>query len=209
MKILVIGATRGVGLQLVHQALDHDHDVTALVRDVGRMPLQNERLRIAAGDILNGVSVLKAMTGQDAVCICVSHPPTREPVSLFSAGTRFVLEAMATQRVRRLVCVTGIGAGDSYGHGGFVYDKIIFPLWLRTIYEDKNRQESMLRSSSVDWVIARPGFLTNGPKTEHYRVLHDLSGVVAGKISRADVAHFMLRALQDDSLLRTSPLISY
>jgi putative NADH-flavin reductase len=209
VKILVIGATRGVGLQLVQQALARDHEVTVLIRDVGRMPLQNERLRIAAGDILNGASVLKATAGQDAVCVCIGHPPTREPVSLFSAGTRFVLEAMAVHRVRRLVCVTGIGAGDSFGHGGFLFDKILFPLWLRQIYEDKNRQESMLRSSNLDWVIVRPGFLTNGPKTEHYRVLHDLHGVTAGKISRADVAHFMLRALEDDSLLRTSPLLTY
>ena len=116
---------------------------------------------------------------------------------------------MKNSGVKRLICVTGIGAGDSKGHGGFFYDSIFLPFLLRTIYADKDRQESLIKASLVDWTIVRPGFLTNGPFTERYRVLTDLSGVTAGKISRADVAHFMLKELQSKHYLRQTPLLTY
>ena len=84
--------------------------------------------------------------------------------------------------------MTGIGVGDSKAHGGFLYDKIVHPILLKTIYEDKNIQEDLVKESGLEWVIVRPGFLTNGPLSGKYRVLTDLIRVKAGKISRADVA---------------------
>jgi putative NADH-flavin reductase len=120
-----------------------------------------------------------------------------------------VLAAMAEHGVRRLLCITGIGAGDSKGHGGFLYDRIFNPLLLKTIYQDKNRQEALIKASNTDWTIVRPAFLTNGPLTRNYRVLTDLSGVTAGKISRADVAHFMLVELAANHYLGQTPLLTY
>jgi putative NADH-flavin reductase len=110
--------------------------------------------------------------------------------------------------VRRLICVTGIGAGDSRGHGGFLYDRIVNPLLLKTIYQDKDRQEALIRASHTDWTMVRPGFLTNGPRTGSYRVLTDLKGVTAGRISRADVAHFMLAELAANRYLGQTPLLT-
>jgi len=112
--------------------------------------------------------------GLDAVINCIGIRPTRKPVSVFSEGITNVLESMDKNRVNLLISVTGIGAGDSRGHGGFFYDKIFQPLLLNTIYEDKDREESLIKDSQVNWIIVRPGFLTNGPMTGTYRVLTDM-----------------------------------
>jgi putative NADH-flavin reductase len=162
-----------------------------------------------AGDILDAAKLGEAMRGQEAVCLTIGVGVTLKPVTVFSQGTRLVLAAMAENRVRRLICVTGIGAGDSKGHGGFLYDHLFNPLLLKTIYQDKDRQEDLIRDSSTDWTIVRPGFLTNGPLTGKYRVLTDLLGVTAGRISRADVAHFMVGELSAPRFIGQTPLLTY
>lgn len=209
MKILIIGATRGIGLQLLEQALAEGHTVTVLARDPQRLSMRHDRLRVLKGDILDAPSVARATVGQETVCCCVGIRPTVKPVNVFSAGTQNILDAMKKEGVKRLICVTGIGAGDSRNHGGLLYDKIFQPLVLKTIYEDKDRQETLIKASDVDWVIVRPGFLTNGPARGRYRVLTDLVGITAGKISRADVAGFMLDQLTSNRYLKRTPLLTY
>lgn len=209
MKLLVVGATRGIGRNLVEQALDRGYAVTALVRDPRRLPMNHERLAMLEGDIRDRQAVNRAVEGQDAVCITIGIGPTRKPVNVFSEGAKNVIDAMAHSTANMLVCVTGIGAGDSKNHGGFFYDKIFNPLLLKTIYEDKDRQEQIVRHSNHDWVIVRPGFLTNGPLTRTYQVLTELKGVTAGKISRADVAHFILNEFKQKHYLCKTPLLTY
>jgi putative NADH-flavin reductase len=209
MNILIVGATRGIGRQLLDQALSSGHGVTALVRDPRRLAIQHERLRVIKGDILDAESVARAMAGQDAVCCTIGIKVPWPPVMVFSEGTRNLLQAMKKTGVRRLICVTGIGAGDSRGHGGFLYDYLILPVLFRTVYADKDRQEALIKASDVDWTIVRPGFLTNGPLTKNYRMLTDMTGVTAGRISRADVAHFFLKELESKQYLRQTPLLTY
>lgn len=209
MKFLVIGATRGIGRCLVEQALDEGHNVTALVRDPGRLSASHDRLVVLKGDIRDTKAVYRAVENQQAVCIAIGINPTRKPVYVFSEGTQNVIDAMAHSGSNHLICVTGIGAGDSKNHGGFFYDKIFNPLLLKTIYEDKDRQEALVRNSNLAWVIVRPGFLTNGPLTGTYRTLTELEGVKAGKISRADVAHFILSEINKKQYLSNTPLLTY
>ncbi|HNP30426.1 MAG TPA: SDR family oxidoreductase [Nitrospirales bacterium] len=208
MNILIVGATRGIGRQLLEQALTAGHTVTALVRDPQKFATQHERLRIIKGDILESGSVESAMAGQDGVCCTIGVKVPWIQVTVFSEGTKNLLQAMKKAGVKRLICVTGIGAGDSKGHGGFFYDSIFLPTLLRTIYADKDRQEALIKASLVDWTIVRPGFLTNGPLTENYKILTNLTGVSAGKISRADVAHFMLKELNSKHYHRQTPLLT-
>ena len=209
MKLLIIGATRGIGLQLLQQALANDHFVTALVRSPQKVVTQHERLNVIQGDIRDSLSVDRATEGQEAVISSIGIMPTRKPVSVFSAGMQNVLNLMKINGIKLLIAVTGIGAGDSRGHGGFFYDKIFQPLLLKTIYEDKDREEALIKDSAMDWIIVRPGFLTNGPVTGEYRVLTDLVGVKAGKISRADVAHFILGQLDSSEYFRQTLLLTY
>jgi hypothetical protein len=109
--------------------------------------------------------------------------------------------------VKRLIAVTGLGAGDSRGHGGLLYDAVVFPLLLKRVYDDKDVQEWIIRSSGLDWTIVRPGLLADGPATGQYRVLTAPNDWRFGTISRADVADFLVRQIDDRSLMGTTPLL--
>lgn len=209
MKLLIIGASRGIGFDVLQQALEAGHEVTALLRNPDSFSVSHEKLKVMKGDILDKDSIKEAINGQDVVCLTIGIKATRKPVSVFSKGTKTVVEAMKDSSCKRLICVTGVGAGDSKGHGGFLYDKIFKPLFLKTIYEDKDRQEAIVRESGLDWVIVRPGFLTTGPRTGKYRVLTKLNGVKAGKISRADVAAFILLEAAEMKHQGQTPLLTY
>ena len=124
-----------------------------------------------------------------------------------SEGTRALVAAMKGGGVERLVCITGMGAGDSAGHGGFIYDRFIRPVILRTIYDDKNRQESIIRGSGLDWIIVRPSVLTDKPAAGHVRAIVDLQGFHGGSISRADVANFVVAQTHSNEWLGKTPLI--
>jgi nucleoside-diphosphate-sugar epimerase len=125
LHILVIGGTSGIGLETVKFALSRGHTVTAMARRPERMPLTHERLETIKGDILDGEGVKAAVQGHNAVVTAIGVGPTRKPVSVFSQGISNVLAAMQTAGIDRLIAVTGIGAGDSRGHGGFWYDRIL------------------------------------------------------------------------------------
>ncbi len=202
MKILIVSGTRGIGRQLLDQALKAGHTVTALVRNPPRLGVKHEQLSVITGDILDADSVTRAMGGQDAVC-CTIGVKVPFGVTVFSESTKNLLQAMGKGMVKRLICVTGIGAGDSKGHGGFFYDSILYPLAMKAVYADKDRQESLIKASDMDWTIVRPGFLTNGSLIGNDRILTDLTGGTAGKFSRADVAHCMLNELEG-SIISTS-----
>ncbi len=208
MKFILIGATGRTGQEIVKQGLARGHEITALVRDTSKVTVSNPHLHLVAGDILDTQDVDTAMAGQDAVICSLGTGVTFRHVTLFSDGTQHLLDAMHKQSVRRIVCITGIGAGDSRGHGGFFYDHVIEPTLLHTIYQDKDRQEELLRHSDRDWIIVRPGQLTNDEATGKYRVLLDLIGVTVGKVASADVAAFVLQQLGSDDFLRKTPLLT-
>ncbi len=130
-----------------------------------------------------------------------------EGTTLFSRSTRFLVDAMNVVGVKRLIIVTGLGAGNSRGHGGFLYDTVLFPLLLKRAYDDKDVQEQIVKSSGLDWTIARPGLLTDSPATGRYRVLTASKDWRAGTISRADVADFLVRQIKDRALIGTTPLL--
>lgn len=208
MKVLVIGGTRGIGREVVAAAHAAGHELTLLARNAERISLSVTGVRVVVGDAGDADDMDRAVAGQDAVVWTVGVGPTRRPVHLFSRSTQFLLAAMAKHGVRRLICVTGIGAGDSRGHGGFFYDRILQPLFMGTVYEDKDRQEALLRASDVDWTIVRPGALTNGPATGLVRALTNLEGVTAGKVSRADVAGFIVEHLATGDFRKTAVLLT-
>jgi len=130
-----------------------------------------------------------------------------ERTTLLSQSTRILVDAMKAAGVMRLIAVTGLGAGDSRGHGGLLYDAVVFPLFLKRVYDDKDVQEWIVRSSGLDWTIVRPGLLTNRPATGRYRILTAAHDWRFGLISRADVADFIVRQVDDRTLIGTTPLL--
>jgi putative NADH-flavin reductase len=209
MNVLVIGATGRTGREVVTQALDHGHVVTAFARNPSDVTRQHERLKVVQGDVLTDPSVEAAVRGQDAV-VSALGARTHGRTTVLSDGTKNVVRAMEQHGVRRFVCESSLGVGDSRGQLGPLFDWVVLPLWLRHVYRDKEVQERAVRESTLDWVIVRPALLTNGPHTGVYRVgLTYTRSSLVPRISRADVADFMLKQLADDTYLRTAPALWY
>ena len=210
MKLLVIGASRGIGLEVVKQALSRGHEVRAFAPSADLIGLSNARLEKRNGSALKVSDIASAMTGVDAVILTlgVRAGPgmVLGPVDLFSRATRIVIDAMKKARVKRLICVTGFGAGDSRAKLGPL-QAMFFQLLLGRAYEDKDVQEVMVRKSGLDWIIVRPVVLTNGPKTSRYKVLDEPKDWRSGTISRADVADFLVKQVQDPAYLGKTPVL--
>ena len=207
MKLLIVGATGPLGLELLKRGVAAGHTVTALARRP--QALANiAGVRAVAGDVLHPESLDAAVDGQDCVISALGSKLSLRRVTLLSDGTRNLVAAMQRHKVPRLLCVTGIGAGDSQGHGGWVYDHLIQPLLLWEVYRDKTRQEQVVRTSGLAWVIVRPAMLTDGPATGKYRAVTQMAGLTASKISRADVAAFLLRQVASDEFVGKAPVIT-
>jgi putative NADH-flavin reductase len=210
VRLLVIGATGGTGRALVEQALERGHQVTAFVRDPGRLALRHARLAVARGNVLDPESVEAAVRGQDAVLCALGHKRWLYPSRILSDGTRNLVGAMERQGVRRLVCETALGIGDTWGRMGLYYSLFVGVFILPFYFFDKVRQERVIRGSSLDWIIVRPGALTNGPKRGRLRHGPDVGHWLwTVRISRADVAAFMLDQLTDDTHLRRAVGVSW
>jgi putative NADH-flavin reductase len=209
MNILIIGASRGIGRVLLEEALKEDHRLRVLARNPEKVTINDPRLSVVQGDVRDRESVLGAAQGQDLVCSCIGVPITFKKVDLFSIAAANLIAAVEANPGQKLIAVTGIGAGDSRGHGGFLYDKIFQPLLLSTIYADKDIEEQIIKASDVPWLIVRPAGLTNGPRTGTYRILTDLRGVTSKRISRRDVADFILGQAANPTQFGKTPLLTY
>ena len=209
MKVLIIGGSQGIGRAMLECAVKRGFDVTVLARFPEKIDADETKVTILKGDVLNKEDLKSAVNGQDAVCCCIGVPITFKPVSLFSRAAENIVEVMKNNTAQKFIAVTGIGAGDSKGHGGFLYDKIFKPIFLSTIYQDKDREEEIIQSSALDWLIVRPAGLTNGPQTGKYRVIDNLDGIVAKRISRMDVADFILNQIEEPSQFGKAVLLTY
>ena len=209
MKILIIGASRGIGKALMEEALKDGHEVRVLARHPDRIESTDSRLDLVQGDVRDLQSVKEAAQDMEIVCSCIGVPITFKAVDLFSVAAANLIEVVGQQPALKLIAVTGIGAGDSKGHGGFLYDRIFKPLFLKRIYADKDREEEIIAAGDIDWLIVRPAGLTNGPRTGNYRIINDLKGTTAKRISRRDVADFILSEAVQPSHFGKTPLITY
>jgi putative NADH-flavin reductase len=209
MKILIFGSTGGTGRELVTQALDAGYEVTAFARNPARLDdIAQENLHKVRGDVLDSAAVESAVGGHDAVLCAIGAGAGR--TTLREAGTRAIVRAMEKAGVRRLICQSSMGIGDSRTNLGFLTKYVIVPVFLRHAFADHERQEAVVRESDLDWTIVRPPHLKDGPRTGRYR--HGFSptdAAIEGKISRADVADFMLSQLTDDAYIRKAPGVSY
>jgi len=205
-RVLIVGATGGTGRQLVAQALERGYAVTAFVRDPSRLQLDHPQLTVIQGDVLDYSSVEAAMRGQEAVLSALGHKRFFYPTRILSKGTHNILRAMEAHGVPRLICETSLGIGDSVGRMGLLFTFFVIPAILPFYFWDKTRQERMIARSNVEWVIVRPGRLTNGDMRGRYRHgRHIGSFFWTVRISRADVADFMLNQMVSDTYLRTAP----
>lgn len=205
-RLLIVGATGGTGRQLVAQALERGYEVTAMVRDPAKLQVDHPRLKVVQGDVLDPASVTAAVNGQDAVVSALGHKRFFYPTRILSEGTANILQAMEAHGVQRLVCETSLGIGGSAGRMGLYYTLLVIPVILPLYFWDKTRQERIIAASRVDWVVVRPGTLTNGDKRGSYRHGPRVGNFLwTVRISRADVADFMLNQLESDTYVGAAP----
>lgn len=209
MKLVVFGATGTVGRQVVQQALEQGHTVTAFARSLAKLDIQHPQLSLAQGDVMDASAVEQALQGQDAV-VCVLGAGKKLKSTIRSEGTQQIIQAMEKVGMRRLICLSTLGTGDSWSNLSFYWKYVMFSFILRQVFADHERQEALVRNSNLDWTIVRPGALTDGPLTGHYR--HSFPSNdrnIALQISRADVADFILKQLSEQSSFYQAPSLSY
>lgn len=208
MKITVIGASAGIGLEVTRLALQKGHEVTTLSRRVVPLPDQSN-LRRVQGSATNPHEVRAAVEGADAILVTLG---VKSPLAttVFSDSARLLLQILQeTGSSATLLALTGFGTGDSWNYNALPM-KILFTLLLKKVYADKGEQERLIASGYSRWEIVRPGRLTNGPMTGRYRVLDDLvEGMRVGAISRADVAHFMVAQAEHPAYLGKYVALTY
>jgi putative NADH-flavin reductase len=209
--VLIAGASRGIGIETVRLALKAGHSVRALARSATTMRLHDSQLEKVDGDALDRHAIELALAGSDAVIQTLGVSPNPEHIlrgtRLFSEATRILVDAMEAKGVKRLISVTGLGAGNSRGHGGLLYNAALW-LFLGRVYADKDAQEWIIRRRRLDWTIVRPSVLTTGPGTGAYRVLVDARDWRSGFISRADVADFLVKQIGDASLVHKMAVLT-
>jgi putative NADH-flavin reductase len=216
MKLAIFGPTGGTGQRLVEAALAADHEVTAFARNPRKLTPRHN-LTILQGDVFDAGRVEEAVAGKEAVISVLGGEPSNplrpaQPQGPGSTGAENIIAAMEEHGVRRLVCQTAWGVGESEINadpGGTLFMKVLVPLFLKDDYADKEREERIVRTSEVEWVIVRPTILTNGNRTGRYRAGVDLSPGKRPWIPRSDVADFLLAQLTDDTFLYRTPAISH
>ncbi|MEM8829937.1 MAG: SDR family oxidoreductase [Cyanobacteria bacterium P01_G01_bin.19] len=209
MKLIIFGATGSVGELVVRQALSAGHNVTAFVRNRSKLNLQHPNLNLFIGDVLSSTLVEKAVIGHDAA-ICVLGSGKKLSGKVRSQGTKNVIQALEKAGIKRFICQSTLGAGDSWSNLDFYWKYIMFGFILRKVFADHQIQEEYVRQSDLDWTIIRPAAFIDGDRTGKYR--HGFSGsdrTSTLTISRPDVADFILKQLGDNTYLGKAASLSY
>lgn len=207
MHIVIFGASGGTGRCLLTQAVAQGHHVTVFQHRSSQFG-KTKPHRVVQGDVLEYFDVEEAVKGQDAV-LCALGPANTKGTTVLSKGTYNIITAMEKCAIRRLICETSLGVGDSRKQTPWWFRTIFIPLFLKEVFADKVVQEKHIHNSSLDWTIIRPAGLNNGKATGQIKVAFaDDKKFIGTTISRADVAVFMLAQLKSDRLLRQTVGIS-
>ncbi len=204
MRITVFGATGGTGRAVVEQALAAGHEVTALLRNPSSLQLEHESLHLVAGDALDPSSVERAIEKHDAVVSSLGTRPWRH-TPICSQGTGTIVAAMQKTGVRRLVCVSSFGVGETRAHASW-FLRGLMDLTIGRSLADKEVMESTVRASDLDWILVRPVGLTSG-RARGVRAADDGS-IRGGLVARADVAAFVLAQVTGNEWLRRAPVLA-
>jgi len=195
MKLVVFGATGGIGSQAVKQGLDAGHEVTAVARHPSAITLQHERLDVIQADVLQPDTIQASIASKESV-ISALGVRNLAPTSLYSKGIMNIMLAMQASDVKRILCISASGLDP-----GPRWERLIAKplLWfiLRNMYTDLVRMETVVKMSGLDWTILRPPTLTKGPRTGHYQAVINQHLSRNFSISRADVADYMINHLND------------
>ncbi len=205
MRVLVFGASGRTGRLVVKESLERGHQVLAFVRSSPKLDLSHPQLTVVSGDVTSAPDVDLAVQRSDAVVSTLGRA-SNSPLNVCSVGVANMVGSMSKHGIRRLICLSDYGNGETRTRG--LYARFLW-LLIRAHLEDKEKMEETVRSSGLDWTIVRATILTDGAKTETYRVGPEIKVGLVPKISRHDLADFIAKQLTDVSFIRSSPSISY
>lgn len=209
MKLIVFGSTGSIGRELVNQALSLGHIVTAFARNPDMLDINHKKLVTVRGDVMDVTSIESAIQNQEVVLSALGTP-ARTKNNVRSVGTANIIKAMERFGIRRLICLSSIGIGDSRNMLPGLYKYLLVPLFLRQGFAEHEIQEVTVQRSRTDWTIVRPGAFKNGARTGNYfHGLPEPGRKIKAQISRADVADFMLSQLSETRYINKSPWVSY
>jgi len=206
MKIAVFGATGKTGLEIVKQALEGGHNVTAFVRDPARLAIENKNLSVVIGDVFNEASVAQAIKGQDAAVCALGAGSDLKKTTVRANGTVNIIKGMKKNNVKRLMVVTAMGVGESWDTLSLV-NKFFFAVLLKSSRDDHEAQEAAVKESGLDWTIIRPSGLVDTPRTGVYDFGENIPAKTS-KIARADVADLILKELEQTTHIGKALTIS-
>jgi putative NADH-flavin reductase len=209
MKLSIFGATGGTGKQLVEQALVAGNEVVAYVRNPSKLDMKHEHLTIVQGELSDQTMIESAVNGADAV-ISVLGPRGQSKSKPITRGMQNIITAMKKRGVRRLIISSTLSAKDSNDLPEFRAKALVtfVRLTMHAAYEEIVRVSETVRASDLDWTIVRLPMLNNNPKSGKVKVGYLGRKEVGTWISRADVADFILKQVQDTKYLRQAPVIS-
>lgn len=209
MRIAVIGATGRTGRHVVSQALGQGDDVVALARDPSVLGVRHPRLEAYAADVRDLESLRAPLAGCDAVVSAVGERASAK-TDLYSVGIANIMHAMAANDVMRLSAISAVGT-FARGHRNLSLPyRLLLRTSYRTIYDDLERMETLIMASGMGWTIVRPPRLTDGERTGDYRIGLTGQPLASGsKISREDLAGFVLKSLKVDTWLHRAVVVSY
>jgi putative NADH-flavin reductase len=207
MKLFLLGATGPTGQQIVSQALEQGHEITAYVRDPSKLNYDNKLLRVVTGDIFSGEALAKHMQGHDVVMSALGIGKRLKSDNLISRATAAIIPAMKSSGVKRLIFLSAFGVEPTYRQANWI-QKLVFKTFLRNLYADKETANELIRNSGLQWTLIAPVLLTNGPRSGNYQSAEKLEMKGMPKISRADVAEFMLKEARDNRWLEREVILS-
>ncbi len=199
MKLAIFGATGKTGVELVKQALEQGHVITAFVRDPARLTLEDKNLSFVTGDVFDEASVAKTVEGQDAVICALGAGSDLKKTTIRTTGTNNIISGMQHHNVKRLLVVTAMGTGRSWKNLSMM-NKFFYATLLKNTRGDHEAQEVAVKESGLNWTIVRPSGLTDDPRTGVYDVGEDIPANTS-KIARADVADLILKELSENILI--------
>jgi putative NADH-flavin reductase len=211
MRLTIFGATGGTGTELVRQALASGHQVIAVVRDPARLAIPaHPGLQVVTADVMDPASILPAVTGADAVLTAVG-PRGTGPSTVIADSVRSIAAAMDKTGTRRLLALSGSIAAD--GGEGFFLRYLLKPLarrtFLRHVCADMRQAEEVVARTDLDWTVVRPPQLTEKPATGKYRTAAERDVPRGFRVSRADLASYMLVLIGDRAAVRKHVAIAY
>ena len=211
MKVVIFGATGFAGNSILKEALARNHQVTILVRNKSQLSLDDKKITIIEGNVMDRKKVSEVLENQDAVIQCLgAGGKSLTPSTFISDVTKIIVEEMEKSGVTRLIAMSNEGTGNSFDYQPWYFTRIILPYfmkWLKLVIDDKNRMEPIIMKSQLNWTIVRCPNIVNKPAKGWHHVTLNGKGLKLS-ITLGDMATFMVQQLRDETFSKQTPSIS-